>query len=168
MELPEIRHFNIRVYGLVINNKNEILLTDEYLLNREMTKFPGGGLKFGEGPADCILREALEEFGQEVEIIGHFYTTHFFQRALFYDDHQLISIYYRIRFKEPVKFRISDRPFDFPEMVNGSQSFRWAAIETMNDDDLSFPVDRYVLHLLKNRHNRPMHAGPEHCSGDIL
>ena len=107
MKLPEIKHFNIRVYGLVINNKHEILLTDEYMLNRKMTKFPGGGLHFGEGPADCILREALEEFGQEVEIMHHFYTTHFFQRALFYSDHQLISIYYRIRFKEPIRFLAS-------------------------------------------------------------
>ncbi len=150
MELPEIKHFNIRVYGLIVNDKKEVLLTDEYVLDRNMTKFPGGGMRFGEGPADCMKREAKEEFGQEVEIIEHFYTTHFFQRALFYDDHQLVSIYYRIRFKEPVQFRISDKPFDFPEMINGSQSFRWADISTLKEEDLSFPVDRYVLNLLKN------------------
>ncbi|MBN2482453.1 MAG: NUDIX domain-containing protein [Bacteroidales bacterium] len=167
MALPEIKNFNIRVYGLVINDRNEVLLTDEYLLNRKMTKFPGGGLHFGEGPAACILREAMEEFGQEVEIIDHFYTTHFFQRALFYNDHQLISIYYRIRFKGSIQFRISDRPFDFPGMVNGSQSFRWARIASMKEDDLSFPVDRYVLKLLKERQKHEQDAEPDHKSGDI-
>ncbi|MBN1415540.1 MAG: NUDIX domain-containing protein [Bacteroidales bacterium] len=146
----EIRHFNIRVYGLIINERKEILLTDEFMLDQKMTKFPGGGLHFGEGPADCIKREACEEFGQEVEIIEHFYTTHFFQQALFYPDHQLISIYYRIRFKDPIRFRISGKPFDFPSLVNGSQSFRWAVIASLQEEELSFPVDRYVLGLLKS------------------
>jgi ADP-ribose pyrophosphatase YjhB (NUDIX family) len=114
-----------------------------------MTKFPGGGLEFGEGPEDCIKREAIEEFGQDIEIIEHFYTTGFFQRALFFDNHQLISIYYRIRFKENPRFRISDRPFDF-ENVNGSQSFRWARLNDLSEDDLSFPVDKHVVVLLKN------------------
>ena len=150
MTEEDIKHFNIRVYGLIINERKQVLLSDEYMLDQRMTKFPGGGLRFGEGPADCIQREALEEFGQEIEIVKHFYTTHFFQKALFYPDHQLISIYYRIRFPEPVRFRISNIPFDFPEMINGNQSFRWADIALLAEKELSFPVDRYVLGLLKN------------------
>lgn len=149
MELPEIKHFNIRVYGLIMNDKTQVLLTDEYALDQKMTKFPGGGMQFGEGPVDCLKREAMEEFGQEIEIIGHFYTTHFFQRALYFEDHQLISIYYKIKFKEKPRFKISSMPFDFPDMVNGSQSFRWADITSLNEEDLSFPIDRYVLGLLK-------------------
>jgi ADP-ribose pyrophosphatase YjhB (NUDIX family) len=149
MESPEIRHFNIRVYALILNNTGNILLSDEYVLDQKMTKFPGGGMNFGEGPADCIRREAREEFGQEIEILGHFYTTDFFQRALFYEDHQLISIYYRAKFRESPRFRISDRPFDFPELVNGSQSFRWANISLLQPEELSFPIDRHVLGLLK-------------------
>src|SRR4030042_4706520 len=108
MTEEDIKHFNIRVYGLIINDRSQVLLSDEYMLDQRMTKFPGGGLRFGEGPADCIKREAIEEFGQEIEIMKHFYTTPFFQKALFYPDHQLISVYYRIRFPEPVRFRISD------------------------------------------------------------
>jgi 8-oxo-dGTP diphosphatase len=149
MNLPEINHFNIRVYALIINEKAQVLLSDEYVLDRKMTKFPGGGMHFGEGPADCIRREALEEFGQEIEVTEHFYTTHFFQRALYYEDHQLISIYYRVRFKEPIRFRISDKPFDFPALINGSQSFRWTDIDTLHESDLTFPIDRYVIKMLK-------------------
>jgi 8-oxo-dGTP diphosphatase len=149
MSAKDIRHFNIRVYGLVINHQQQLLLSDEYVLDQKMTKFPGGGLQFGEGPADCIKREALEEFGQRIEIIEHFYTTHFFQQALFFPDHQLISIYYRIRFPDPIGFKISERPFDFPHMINGSQSFRWAAISSLEEEVLTFPIDRYVLKMLK-------------------
>ncbi len=149
MNLPEIKHFNLRVYALIIHDNAQVLLSDEFVLDRKMTKFPGGGMHFGEGPADCVRREALEEFGQEIEIIAHFYTTHFFQRALFYTDHQLISIYYRVQFIEPPRFRISGKPFDFPALINGSQSFRWAEILTLPETELSFPVDRFVLKLLK-------------------
>ena len=48
-----------------------------------MIKFPGGGLMFGEGPEDCMKREVEEELGQDIEIISHFYTTGFFQKAFF-------------------------------------------------------------------------------------
>lgn len=154
MHHTDIKHFNIRVYGLIINEKSEVLLTDEFQLGRKMTKFPGGGLKFGEGTADCIRREALEEFGQEVEIVEHFYTTDFFQKALFYKDHQLISIYYIIRFKKPIGFRISDKPFDFSELINGNQSFRWKRITDLLPDELSFPIDRHVAVLLKERYGQ--------------
>ncbi len=146
-----IKHFNIRVYGLVINKKKEVLISDEYMLDTKMTKFPGGGMKFGEGPADCIKREAIEEFGQEIDIIRHFYTTDFFVKSLFFPDNQLISIYYQVQFKEPVSFRISARPFDFEKMENGNQSFRWVSISGLNTNDLTFPVDKHVSTLLKEK-----------------
>jgi ADP-ribose pyrophosphatase YjhB (NUDIX family) len=144
-----LKHFNIRVYGLLINERDEILLSDEFVLDTYMTKYPGGGLKFGEGPEDCILRECIEEFGQEAEIISHFYTTGFYQPALYYDDHQLISIYYRIKLKEAPRFKISTKKFDFKPGINGSQSFRWEKISKLDPESLNFPIDRFVLKLLK-------------------
>jgi 8-oxo-dGTP diphosphatase len=146
---PEIKHFNIRVYAVIIKDNRYVLLSDEFMMDMKMTKFPGGGLIFGEGPADCIRREAMEEFGQEIEIIRHYYTTDFFQRSIFFRDHQLISIYWLVRFIEQIKFKISARPFDFNEMKNGSQSFRWGDIKQMVAEDLTFPIDRIVLNLLK-------------------
>lgn len=145
-----LHHFNIRVYGLIINETNEVLLSDEYRMNMKMTKFPGGGLQFGEGTHDCLKREALEEFGQEIEITAHFYTTDFFQKALFYEDHQLISIYYLAAFNQPPKFKISDKPFDF-EMKDGNQSFRWKAIKNLHPEHLSFPIDKKTAELLRKK-----------------
>lgn len=146
-----IRHFVVRVYGLIINDKKEVLLTDEYQLGMKMTKFPGGGLEFGEGPVDCIKREAYEEFGQEVKVIDHFYTTDFFQKALFYKKHQIISIYYLLEFEDRIRFKISNKSFDFPELKEGNQSFRWKAIKDLIEDDVSFPIDKVVVKLLKER-----------------
>ena len=149
--MNKITSFNIRVYGLLINESNEVLLCDEYMMDRYMTKFPGGGLEFGEGPEDCILREARDEFGQEVIITGHFYTTGFFQQAEFFEDQQLISIYYTVQLESPPAFTLSEIPFDFPSPVNNSRSFRWASIYHTPEAELTFPVDRHVLGILKRK-----------------
>ncbi|MGF1586366.1 MAG: NUDIX domain-containing protein [Bacteroidales bacterium] len=140
--------FVIRVYGILINSVNEVLLSDEYRYKMKMTKFPGGGLKYGEGPEDCLLRESIEEFGQPAEIESHFYTTGFYQKALFYDDHQLISIYYKIKIPQKIKFKTSLIPFDFPILTEGAQSFRWQRLDSLKEGDLSFPVDKYVSEML--------------------
>lgn len=147
----EIRGFNIRVYGLIFNEDKEILLSDEYQLGMRMTKFPGGGLKFGEGTIECLKREAVEEFGQPIEILEHFYTLDYFQPALFYSEYQLISIYYFARLAEPVKFKVSDEPFDFSEMKNGNISFRWKNINELKEDDLTLPVDKKVAGMLQDK-----------------
>jgi D-inositol-3-phosphate glycosyltransferase len=143
-------NFIIRVYGIVINENNEVLLTDEYQLNMKMTKFPGGGLHFGEGPLDCLRREFREECnGQEIENIRHLYTTDFFQKAFFYEGGQLISIYYLADLKYPLKFKVSEKAFDFEKQENGSQSFRWMKINDIKEEDISFPIDKFVVHKLK-------------------
>jgi 8-oxo-dGTP diphosphatase len=147
-----ISYFNIRVYGLFINEKQEILLSDEERFGMRMTKFPGGGLQFGEGTIDCLKRESLEEFGQEIEVIDHYYTTDFFQKSQFHDDHQLISIYYRARFTKQEQFRISTVPFDFREKREEILSFRYRKISEISEAELSFPIDRYVLQLLRENY----------------
>ncbi len=144
--------FIIRVYGIFINQNNEVLLSDEFMLNMKMTKFPGGGMNFGEGTIDCLKREVKEEMDQEIEIISHFYTTDYYQPAYFFDNHQLISIYYLAKFIPPIKFKISQIPFDFPELTNGNMSFRWRKISEISEDELTFPIDKKVIALLKARY----------------
>lgn len=147
-QLPS--QFTVRVYALIISDQNEVLVADEFQLAMKMTKFPGGGMHFGEGTIDCLKREMEEECNQEIEGIQHFYTTDFYQKALFLDDHQLISIYYLAKLKGKVRFPVSSKPFDFPELENGRQSFRWISAENINPEDFTFPIDKHVAHLLKD------------------
>ena len=141
--------FIVRVYALIFNDQNEVLVTDEFQMDMKMTKFPGGGLEFGEGTIECLKRELMEECNQAIEGIQHFYTTDFFQKALFWEDRQLISIYYLAKLKDPVKFYISQKPYDFTDMVNGNRSFRWISSELINSIEFTFPIDKHVAHLLK-------------------
>jgi hypothetical protein len=46
--------FVIRVYALILNRQNEILLSDEFRMENAVTKFPGGGLEYGEGTLECL------------------------------------------------------------------------------------------------------------------
>uniref|UniRef100_UPI0032177AB0 NUDIX hydrolase n=1 Tax=uncultured Draconibacterium sp. TaxID=1573823 RepID=UPI0032177AB0 len=146
--------FIVRIYGLVINKRKEVLISDEFVMKTHMTKFPGGGLEFGEGPLECLKREFKEECnGQEIENLRHFYTTDFYQKALFFENAQLISIYYLADLKEPLRITISDKAFDF-EIVNGfGQSFRWVKIKDLNEADITFPIDKFVVQRLKQTFN---------------
>lgn len=142
--------FNIRVYGLFINDRNEILLADEERFGTRMTKFPGGGLLYGEGTIDCLKREVREEIGQEIEVIAHFYTTDYFQPAYFHENQQLISIYYRARFRETESFRIATKAFDFTGFeTNEKISFRYIPLRDLRPAHLTLPVDKHVTDLLK-------------------
>ena len=146
-ELPCM--FTIRVYALIINDKKEVLVTDEFQLNMKMTKFPGGGMHFGEGSIDCLKREMLEECNQEIQDLKHFYTTDFYQKSLFSENYQLISIYYLAKLKGIEQFHVSDGSFDLTDSTNGNQSFRWVSPDLLNPETFTFPIDKHVAHLLK-------------------
>ncbi|MFZ6051101.1 NUDIX domain-containing protein [Halocola ammonii] len=147
--------FNIRVYALILNEeRNRILLSDERFAGLEFSKFPGGGLEFGEGIEDCLHREALEELGQDIEVQDHFYTTEFFQRSAFRERDQLISIYFLAQLKEEPRFALSKRSFDFDSSVERAQSFRWHSIDENLKETLRWPVDKVVAEKLIETSNR--------------
>lgn len=141
---------NIRVYGIFINARREVLVTDEYRLGHFMTKFPGGGLEIGEGLHDCLKRECREELGMDIEILDHFYTTDFFQSTfLLPEPQQLISVYYRISFHEPYLFPVTETKFDFPP-EEGRQTFRFIPLEELTREEMTFPIDKEVVKRLRN------------------
>ena len=89
--------FNLRVYGILLGSNMEVLVSDEFIRGNKYTKFPGGGLEFGEGTRDCLKREFMEEMNLEVRVTEHLYTTDFFQMSAFNPEDQIISIYYRVK-----------------------------------------------------------------------
>lgn len=146
------KRFNIRVYGLVINDRNEILLSDERVAGVQFTKFPGGGLEWGEGPADCLKREFLEELNQPIEIKEHIYTTDFFQRSAFRDRDQLLSLYYHVELIEKQRFNVVTKPFDFSENASAkTEVYRWVCLSDLRDSDVHWPIDKYVVGIIKKR-----------------
>lgn len=141
----------VRVYGVHINDKNEILLSDEFIAGRKFTKFPGGGLELGEGLRDCLERECMEELNARVKVEDHIYTTDFFQPSAFRKGDQIISVYYRFTPLETLDLDFKTKPFDFDELVDDAQVFRWMPLDRFSEEDVTFPIDRIVVrNLLKS------------------
>jgi 8-oxo-dGTP diphosphatase len=131
-----MQRFNIRVYGLWVENKH-VLICKESVRDREILKFPGGGLEFGEGTIDCLKREWMEELNCDIEILRHFYTTDFHQPSAF-DNSQVISIYYEVH---PVS------SLQLP-VFNGRELFYMRLIDEALLEDISLPIDKVVTRML--------------------
>jgi len=142
--------FNVRVYGLLLNENNHVLISDEEEYGFQFSKFPGGGLEYGEGLIEALKREFVEECQTEIEIIEHFYTTDFFIKSVF-NESQVISIYYLIRPISAIHLDFRKSPFDFQTKGDVLQAFRWKSIYELNKDELTFPTDQKVLELLKEK-----------------
>ena len=132
------RRFNIRVYGICIH-KNKMLVNEELIKGRMITKFPGGGLDFGEGTIDCLVREWKEELNLDIEVLDHFYTTDFFQPSAF-DDSQVISIYYFVK--------ANDTPELIINHVENERTY-WIEMERVSSDTFTLPIDKKVGGMLQ-------------------
>src|SRR5580700_3550051 len=154
--------FNVRVYGILFGENKKVLVSDEFIRGNYYTKFPGGGLEFGEGTRDCLKREFKEEMDLEVDVGDHLYTTDFFQMSAFNPDHQIISIYYWVKALESIKAPLRQKPFDFDEREmkmyaerKETETFRFIDAAAFNDDSVTLPIDKVVARLVKKRLNRP-------------
>ena len=54
------KFFSVRVYGIYVKDKRYVLVSDEFIGKRFLTKFPGGGVEFGEGTIEALKREWQE------------------------------------------------------------------------------------------------------------
>lgn len=143
--------FNIRVYGILIDKHQNLLVSDELIQGKYITKFPGGGLEFGEGTIDAIKREMMEEANTAIEVTGHFYTTDFFQVSAFNPHAQVISIYYLIKALSPLNVLIKQKAFDFDEIKEGAISFRQIPVNIISEEQFTFPIDKKVGAMLKEK-----------------
>ncbi|NOT50094.1 MAG: NUDIX domain-containing protein [Chitinophagaceae bacterium] len=149
--------FNIRVYGVLINEQKQILVSDEYIRGNYYSKFPGGGLEFGEGTRDCLKREFKEEMDLEVEVGEHIYTTDYFQMSAFNPAHQIISIYYFVKALEEIKAPLRTKAFDFDEAqmkvykeTNETETFRFIDWNDLSEESVTLPIDKIVAKIIKS------------------
>lgn len=148
--------FNLRVYGILINGQKQVLVSDEYIRGAYITKFPGGGLEFGEGTRDCLKREFMEEMNLEVAIENHIYTTDYFQMSAFNPSHQIISIYYFVRALAPITVPLRTIPFDFDESQmkiyeekGETETFRFIDWEEFSPETVTLPIDKIVADMIR-------------------
>jgi 8-oxo-dGTP diphosphatase len=148
--------FNVRVYGILLGESKEVLVADEFIRGQYYTKFPGGGLEFGEGTRDCLKREFMEEMNLKVRVGDHIYTTDFFQLSAFKPGEQMISIYYFVHALEPIRVPLRQEPFSFDEQQlsiykekGETETFRFIDWHSFSDESVTLPIDKVVSKLLK-------------------
>ena len=153
--------FNIRVYGILINEKKQVLVSDEFIREKYYTKFCGGGLEKGEGTIDCLKREFMEEMNLKVEVTRHLYTTDFFQQSAFNPEHQIISIYYYVNALEEIKVPLRQTAFDFDEdqlkmykEKGETETFRFVEWDDFSADSVTLPIDKIVAEILKKEYQQ--------------
>ena len=144
-----MKGFNVRVYGILIHD-NQVLVSDEHIKGMNITKLPGGGLEYGEGTIDCVIREFKEELNLEIEVESHFYTTDFFVNSAFSNNNQVISIYYVVKPKSQLDFKVASKPFDFMKKKDGAQSMRWIDLAKVSENDFTFIIDKRIGDMLNN------------------
>jgi ADP-ribose pyrophosphatase YjhB (NUDIX family) len=154
-----MHRFNIRVYGILINEQKQVLVSDEFIRGNYYTKFPGGGLEFGEGTRNCLKREFKEEMDLEVEIGNHIYTTDYFQMSAFNPEHQIISIYYFAKALEPIRAPLRNAAFDFDERqlkiyeaTGETETFRFIDWNHFSAESVTLPIDKIVAGIVKEKY----------------
>ncbi|OQP43013.1 NUDIX hydrolase [Niastella yeongjuensis] len=148
--------FNLRVYGILLGENKQVLVSDEFIRGGKYTKFPGGGLEFGEGTRDCLKREFMEEMNLNVQVGDHIYTTDYFQMSAFNPEHQIISIYYFAQALEPITAPLRQKPFDFDEQQlavykekGETETFRFIDWNDFSEASVTLPIDKIVAKMLK-------------------
>jgi ADP-ribose pyrophosphatase YjhB (NUDIX family) len=138
----------IRVYGLLVH-EGRVLVADELIKGRRITKFPGGGLEFGEGLKDCLIREIREEIGVAAFGPEHYYTTDFFQQSTFHSTPmQVVSVYYTFHVPDPLAIPVVGVPFEGLVSTGDQERFRWVELSTASAEDVTLPIDRVVMSML--------------------
>ena len=136
---------NLRVYGIIINDQDEVLVSDELRFGNAFTKFPGGGLEWGEGTKACLAREIQEELGLDCIVGDLFFVNDFFQQSAFRKDDQLTSFYYRVSTIDFKQIPITNHTLPLTEE---GENFRWIALTDICAEYMTFPIDKVVADLL--------------------
>ncbi|MEY4603609.1 MAG: hypothetical protein RIT43_901 [Bacteroidota bacterium] len=140
--------FNIRIYGILINDRGEVLLSDELRNGVSFTKFPGGGLEYGEGFRETLKREFREELDLEIEVGELFYFNEFHQPSAFDPRHQVHSFYYLVSSEEWTSIPTELHVF---APTHEGEKHRWVELNRLTSEHVTFPVDKIVVEELLRR-----------------
>ena len=140
--------FTQRTYGILINKKKEVLISDEFRFGRYFRKFPGGGVEKGEGILDALKREFKEELSLEIDSHEFLFFNDYFQQSSFDPNIQVTCFYYLVKCSGARYLKLES--YEIPLTEDGEKQ-QWISINELNIETLTFPIDRDALRTLKTR-----------------
>ena len=132
-DMPTNR-FNLRAYGILIRD-GRVLLSEEHYKGKQLIKFPGGGVEYGEGIQDALIREWREEMSCDIQVEDMFYVTDYFIQSAFIAEDQIVSFYYTVSSKTELQTSFSEHQIYWTELIPA------------NADKLTFQQDKEVFLL---------------------
>ena len=142
-----IDKFNIRVYGIWIKN-NKILISNENIDGFQMTKLPGGGLEYGEGAIDCLIREFKEELDVQIKVLDLVHTTDQFVQSAFRKNEQVLAMHYFVQSEDEIKTYNTIQTTRVG--TENNHQFTWEDFNSALLDQFTFEMDKIALEKLFN------------------
>ncbi len=139
--------FTIRIYGLLIHQQR-ILLSRERIQGKLYTKFPGGGLEFGEGVIDCLKREFEEEVGIRITHWDLFHVNENYLSSAFHTTKQVLTIYYKVWSDQLNLIQATGECPSDEDLKHTDQVLYWLGMDDLVEEDIALPIDREVVSML--------------------
>ncbi|MCO4781812.1 MAG: NUDIX domain-containing protein [Candidatus Cloacimonetes bacterium] len=138
-------YFNPRSYGLLIKDQCLLVSTEFYEnTGRTFTKLPGGGLEIGEGPAEALERELLEELDIKASV-GEIYAVNPKASQSVFDGSSVLSFYWRI---DSWQGLIETGDKISHDIQSGWQVLNWVCFKELDPKSFSFESDQLVVEKL--------------------
>ncbi|HNI43862.1 MAG TPA: NUDIX domain-containing protein [Chitinophagales bacterium] len=135
-----LQRFSVRVYGLLTNEKQQILVSHEHFDGIELVKFAGGGVELGEGIVAALHREFREECDITIAIQEHLYTTENLIISTFKPHVQVICVYYWVTTTDPINHQLLPNIYTV-----------WQDIAQISDNYFSYEGEQLAFCALKKR-----------------
>ena len=137
-----VSKFNVRVYGIWIK-EGKILVSNENINGFKMLKLPGGGLEYGEGTRECLIREFMEELNVTVKIEQLLHVTENFIQSAFRKDEQIIAVHYKVSCADTIERMHTIQPTKLGG--DNTHLFEWRTLDQLLLTELTFDMDKQAL-----------------------
>lgn len=94
----------VRVYGFLENAQGQVLVSAERFRGKPLIKYPGGGVEWGEGIREALVREFQEELQLDVAVGDLVFFNEFPVVSAFDPEVQVFSFFYRVTAVGPMSF----------------------------------------------------------------
>ena len=132
---------NLRVYG-ILHQKGHVLMSLERIANREILKFPGGGVHPKESLTDALMREIKEEMNCSLTQLQHFYTTEAYVPSWLAPHERVLSVFYTMELIE----LLNQEPFALP--LNPEHTLEWVECKETALKRIDLPIEQTVFKKL--------------------
>jgi len=94
----------VRVYGFLEDAQGRVLVSAERFRGIPLVKYPGGGVEWGEGIHEALVREFQEELQLDVAVGELVFFNEFSVVSAFDPEVQVFSFFYRVIAMGPMSF----------------------------------------------------------------